>query len=131
MTYLIMTIAGLFGIAFHVLIMIKKTNESLPLETFKSVFNEYLKKDKWCLVGSVLTVLFAMFVIAPQLNMVVEPDATGDKEDWLIWYLVKYIRVGFATLAYFGDSVIYGAFGVVGKKLGQKGIDIATQQNAN
>jgi len=118
-----MSISGIFGILFHILIAVRQLNNALPNQTYASVFEAYFKKDWICLVGSLLSVSFVMFIIAPYLHAHADtPDKTGDAEDWFVYYVVKYTRIAFAIVGYFGDSLIFGLFGTIGKKLADKGI---------
>lgn len=124
MNYIIMLTAGIFGIAFHALLRIREMNKMLPKETFGSVLKAYMQIDFLCIIGSLLTVGFVIFLLAGQLPTPDQPDKTGDAEDWMLYYLLKYIRLAFAFLGYVGDSIIYSLFGKIGKKLAEKGLDI-------
>lgn len=121
MTYIIMLVSGLFGICFHILMAVRQLNNALPKENYKGVLKAYFEKDFWCLGGSVLAVLFAIFICAPHLQMI-DPGAAGDTEDRFVYFMVKWARISFAVLGYFGDSIIFGLFGTIGKTLADKGL---------
>lgn len=127
-----MFIAGLFGIALHSLIAIRKINKNIETETYKSIFLKYWRMDWISLTTSVVALGAAIFISSEFLNGDMDKPVPGNIAALIQFKLMAYVKTTFLIVGYCGDSLIYAFLGTTEEKLKKQardgGVDISNNQ---
>lgn len=101
--YLLCTLMGLLGIAFHVFaIKAPSVKKRAEIANLKFNLNDYLKDDILAILSSVITVIIAVFCL-----------------DEIIGYnpsFIRYVKFGFVFVGYTGSSLLISILGKFDKK---------------
>lgn|GEM_PF-2178164 len=123
MKYLLMLIAGAFGIIIHILVKVRAMNKRLDQETFKSIWTAYWNTDFISVVLSSVTVLFFIFIHdeLPSLKQSDDLDSLQNASGLIvILKLLTSPKTAFALIGYCANSVVDTFFGGTEKKLKAK-----------
>lgn len=120
--YVTITFGGLIGILLHALKVMQNINKKNASTNFRMVFNEYWKSDWFTFIGSLLCFGALLFVSSEFINYQdvtgIPPEPHQDLKDKLIHFQMRnFIKVTSVIAGYFSDSIVYGFFGVAGKRL--------------
>lgn len=110
--YILCTLIGLLGVAFHIFAVKAPSAKSLA-EKANIPFSlvNYIKQDQLAIISSILTVVILVFLL-----------------DEIIGYnpaFIRYVKFGFVFVGYSGSSVLIALMGKFSKDLAGK-IDIKT-----
>lgn len=127
-----MFIAGLFGIALHSLITIRKINKNIETETYKSIFLKYWRMEWISLTTSVVALGAAIFISSEFLNGDIDKPVPGNIAALIQFKLMAYVKTTFLVVGYCADSIIYAFLGTAEEKLKKRardgGVDVETNQ---
>lgn len=127
-----MFIAGLFGIALHSLITIRKINKNIETETYKSIFLKYWRMEWISLTTSVVALGAAIFISSEFLNGDIDKPVPGNIAALIQFKLMAYVKTTFLVVGYCADSIIYAFLGTAEEKLKKRardgGVDVVTNQ---
>lgn len=129
MIYVLMFVAGLFGIALHSLITIRKLNKNIATETYKSIFAKFWRMEWISLTTSIVALGAAIFISNEFLNGDLDNPMPGNIAGIIQYKLMTYVKTTFLIVGYCADSIIYAFLGTAEEKLKRKakdgGVEIA------
>ena len=123
MKYLLMLIAGIFGILIHILVKVKAMNSRLDQETYKTIWKSYWNNDFVSVILSFVTVLFFIFIYDELPSFQKNDDSDGLQNASGLLLVLKFLtspKTAFALIGYCANSVVDTFFGGTEKKLKAK-----------